>query len=310
MTYHVSERSFFMTIFSQTDCCSLLGIDVKTLRQWLKRSQMQFVAHPMDARRKCLSEEQVRQLASLHGRPVPFSARANPAPVTDQAQGDLSSLSPTGALLAQATQSGSPASIGEADLVQKLASLETKVATMHEQLTQLALQLLQERNVHYEQRLSTLEALLAQTLGTYPSLPGPSDRNIVDLPPAQQNVGRRLHSAEQRARSRVLPLIEYGAQGQYVVVCPKEGVLPFPVDSAEWFEWLATLVSFRFVGPAGRFTAYRHTSRGRRNRTWIAHRSVHGRNYKTVLGVTDHLKPPRAESSGGSCCSPTASWLT
>jgi hypothetical protein len=27
----------------------------------------------------------------------------------------------------------------------------------------------------------------------------------------------------------------------------------------------------------------------RRNRTWIAHRHIHGRNYKAVLGVTDHL---------------------
>jgi len=192
-------------------------------------------------------------------------------------------------LLAQATKSEPPASLREADLVQKLAALEAKVTTMHEQLTQLALQLLQERHLHYEQRLSTLEALLAQQLQTYPSLPGRSGMNIVDLPPAQQNTGRRLHPAEQRARSRVLPLIEYGAQGQYVAVCPKEGVLPFQVDSAEWFEWLATLVSFRFMGPGGRFTAYRNTSRGRRNRTWIAHRHIHGRNYKTVLGVTDHL---------------------
>lgn len=70
-----------MAIFSATDCCSLLGVDVKTLRQWLKQSQMQFVAHPVDARRKCLSEEQVCQLATLHNRPVPFPDRTNPAPV-------------------------------------------------------------------------------------------------------------------------------------------------------------------------------------------------------------------------------------
>jgi len=87
----------------------------------------------------------------------------------------------------------------------------------------------------------------------------------------------------------VLPLIEYGAQGQYVVVCPKEGVLSFQVDSAEWFEWLATLVSFRFVGPAGRFTAYRHTNHGRRTRTWVAHHYFHGRLSRAVLGVTEHL---------------------
>jgi hypothetical protein len=278
-----------MAIFSQTDCCSLLGIDVKTLRQWLKRSQMQFVAHPVDARRKCLSEEQVRQLATLHNRPVPFPDRVNPAPVPELAHGDRSSLPSPDVLLAQATQSGPPASLREADLVQKLVALEAKMTTIHEQLTQLALQFLQERNVHYEQRLSTLEALLAQQFQTSLALSGHGDLNTVELLPAQQNVGRRLHPAEQRARSRVLPLIEYGAQGQYVAVCPKEGVLSLQVDSTEWFDWLATLVSFRFVGPAGRFTAYRNTKHGRRNRTWIAHRHVHGRNYKTVLGVTDHL---------------------
>ncbi|HLZ55301.1 MAG TPA: hypothetical protein VKR06_00025 [Ktedonosporobacter sp.] len=263
-----------MAIFSVTDCCSMLGIDVKTLRQWLKRSQMQFVAHPVDARRKCLSEEQVRQLATLHNRPVPFPDRANPAPVPELAHG---------------TPSGLPASTSEVDLVQKLAALQAKVTTMHEQLTQLALQVLQERNAHYEQRLSTLEALLAQQLQVTLALPGYANRNTIELPPAQQNVGRRLHPAEQHARSRVLPLIEYGAQGQYLAVCPKEGVLPLQVDSTAWFDWLATLVSFRFVGPVGHFTAYRNTNHGRRNRTWIAHRHVHGRTYKTVLGVTDHL---------------------
>jgi hypothetical protein len=101
-------------------------------------------------------------------------------------------------------------------------------------------------------------------------------------------VTRRLHPAEQRTRSRVLPLIEYGAQG-HVAVCPKEGVLSLQVDSLEWFDWLATLVSFRFMAPTGRFTAYRHINCGRRVRTWIAHRYFHGRIYKTVLGVTDHL---------------------
>ncbi len=263
-----------MAIFSVTDCCSLLGVDVKTLRQWLKQSQMQFVAHPVDARRKCLSEGQVCQLATLHNRPVPFPDRTNPAPVREPDQ---------------TPQSGPPASLREADLIQKLATLEARVTTMHEQLTQLALQLLQEHNVRYEQRLSTLETLLAQQLQAALALPGYPDQKTIELPPAQQNVGRRLHPAEQRARSRVLPLIEYGAQGQYVAVCPKEGVLPLQVDSTEWFDWLATLVSFRFVGPVGHFTAYRNTKHGRRNRTWIAHRHIHGRGYKTVLGVTEHL---------------------
>lgn len=61
------------------------------------------------------------------------------------------------------------------------------------------------------------------------------------------------------------------------------------VDSAEWFGWLATLVSFRFAGPAGRFMAYRNANQGRRTLSWIAHRYFHGRRFKTALGVTDRL---------------------
>ena len=53
--------------------------------------------------------------------------------------------------------------------------------------------------------------------------------------------------------------IEYGAQGTYVIITSREGELHLVPDSAEWFEWLATISSFRFVGQQGRFTAYRDT---------------------------------------------------
>jgi len=94
---------------------------------------------------------------------------------------------------------------------------------------------------------------------------------------------------ELQARSRVIPLIEYGAQGHYVAVCPQEGMLSLAPESPEWFDWLASLTSFRFVGPQGRFTAYRDT------RGWVAHRSLHGRHYKHYLGVTDRLTVTRLE---------------
>jgi hypothetical protein len=51
--------------------------------------------------------------------------------------------------------------------------------------------------------------------------------------------------AEVRARSRVTALLEYGAHGQYVAVCPKLGVLSLTPDSPQWFDWLASLTSFR-----------------------------------------------------------------
>ena len=89
-----------------------------------------------------------------------------------------------------------------------------------------------------------------------------------------------------RARSRVIPLIEYGAQGTYVAMCPHEGELQLALDSLEWFDWLATLSSFHFVGQQERFTAYR---KGRTSRCWSVYRTIHQQDYKHYLGVTDHL---------------------
>jgi hypothetical protein len=60
-------------------------------------------------------------------------------------------------------------------------------------------------------------------------------------------------------------------------------------DSREWFEWLATLSSFRFVGKPRRFTAYRESDRRGPTRGWTAHRSHHHRRDIHWLGVTDRL---------------------
>ena len=51
-----------------TQVASMLSVDAKTLRQWLKHSHLQLHPHPTDARIKCLTIEQVQQLATLHGR--------------------------------------------------------------------------------------------------------------------------------------------------------------------------------------------------------------------------------------------------
>ena len=99
----------------------------------------------------------------------------------------------------------------------------------------------------------------------------------------------RLLPVELRARSRVTALIEYGAQGQYVAVCPKLGVLSLVPDSPQWFDWLASLTSFRFVGPAGRFSACRASKNGQHTRSWAARRCVHQHDFWHYLGVTDRL---------------------
>ena len=60
-------------------------------------------------------------------------------------------------------------------------------------------------------------------------------------------------------------------------------------DSRAWFDWLATLSSFRFVGSAGRFTAHRGYNHGQQTRFWSASRCVRRHTYKHYLGVTESL---------------------
>ena len=63
-----------------------------------------------------------------------------------------------------------------------------------------------------------------------------------------------LHPAEHLARSRRPPLIEYCASGLYVIISSHEGEVHLEPHSRAWFDWLATLSSFRFIGPVGRGT--------------------------------------------------------
>jgi hypothetical protein len=143
----------------------------------------------------------------------------------------------------------------------------------------------------YERRLSSLEALLSPSA---PLLPSKTEGvPVVDQQkePASQ---RSLLPAELQARARVLPRVEMGAAGSYVLICPREGELPFTTDSLEWFEWFCSLSSFRFIGQSGRFTAYREGQR-----SWRAYRTFHGQNYKQSLGTTDRLTIARLEEVAG-----------
>jgi hypothetical protein len=272
-----------MTHLPQLDCCTLLGIDPKTLRQWVRQAHLQFVAHPTDARLKCLTQQQVQQLAAQHGRPLPW-----PAPTPPGLPAPFSPLA-SQAPQPPSADSGSLGVNEVAPLAQQLARLERSVATIQEQMTALVLEVAHERQRSAEQRLSVLEALLQHLLGSAPLPPVVAQTSGVNFAEATAGPGRRLLPAEVRARSRVTPLIEYGAQGCYVLVCPREGTLSFAPDSPEWFDWLASLTSFRFVGQQGRFTAHRDTERGQRTRSWRAYRTIHQHAYKYYLGTTDHL---------------------
>jgi hypothetical protein len=271
-----------MTTIALTDCCTMLGIDPKTLRHWLHQAQMPLHVHPTDARIKCLTSEQVQQLAGVHARPLALPEALTPSPlVLSSPLSAEDAPTDTGLALVQR-----PHCHSETDLLKKLAHLETHVTTLQQQLAQLALELLQERTERYEQRLHTLEALIQPTEG--PEARPQALQTMGPQTQQEQVTGneRRPHPAELRARSRVLPLIEYGAAGTYVVICPQEGELVLTPDSPAWFDWLATLASFRFVGKQGRFTAYR---KGRMSRRWSAYRTIHQHDYQHYLGTTDHL---------------------
>jgi hypothetical protein len=251
----------FMTSLSFIECCHLLAVDPKTLRQWLAQAQMSLHAHPTDARIKCLTSEQIFVLAHLHDRVLQTSvpaALARPMPSETESQKPL------------------PAA-PDGDLNTRVAHMETQIATLQAQLTDLTLQLLREREQRTEQRLLALEAQLSSTREHL------SPRSALSMPtePATPSLARHA----PRQRTRLIPLIEYGARGQYVLICPREGEQHILPDSPEWFAWLATFNSFRFIGRQGRLSASRTKGRS----CWMAYRRIHGHCYAYGLGNTKRL---------------------
>ncbi|GHO60516.1 hypothetical protein [Ktedonobacter robiniae] len=262
-----------MTNLSFIECCHLLAVDPKTLRQWLVQAQMSLHTHPTDARIKCLTNEQVFVLANLHDRVLQTSVPATfacPAPSEAESQKPLLEAP-------------------DADLRVRLAQMEAQVATLQAQLTGLTLQLLREREQRTEQRLLALEAERT-CAGDHPLVPYSGTTSSV---PCQQATPALVcHSTEKR--NRLIPLIEYGARGRYVLISPEEGELAITPDSPEWFAWLASLSSFRFVGQKGRFSARRGYNR-RPNRSWYAQRGIHQKNYSKYIGVSEHITTERLE---------------
>jgi len=214
-----------MTSLSLAEGCRLLAIDPKTLRQWLVQAQMALHTDPMNAKIKCVTGEQVQTLAHLHGRvlkPETVVSAVGPGPMPSEAQSQVLPTVPP-----------------DTGLQAKLVQMEAQIATLQAQLTDLALQLLREREQRMEQLVLTLQA------------PSPLTRElasqVLSVPSQRAMPALVCHPTEQR--SRLIPLIEYGASGRYVLICPKEGELLITPDSPEWFAWLASLTSCAFCGP-------------------------------------------------------------
>lgn len=178
--------------------------------------------------------------------------------------------------------------VPDTDLRVRLAQMEAQVATLQAQLTDLTLQLLREREQRTEERLLALEAdrVLADPPSVLFSDASPTTSHQAVLPALV------CHLTEKR--QPLIPLIEYGARERYVLFSPEEGELAIAPDSPEWFTWLASLSSFRFVGKSGRFSARRGYNRGP-NRCWYAQRGIHQKNYSKYIEVSEHITVARLE---------------
>jgi hypothetical protein len=276
-----------MTIVSLTDCCRLLAIDAKTLRRWLSLAHISVQAHPLDARLKCVTWEQVQQVAATHRRILPESSeqhfQAEPSPLSTPPDGRSASV------LASMV---SDVSAHIMDLTQQLGSPQAHVATLQHQLSLLTEQLQKEQEWRTS-HVSTFkdrspESSQDESLESSQdeSLESSQDKSL-ESSQDKESAPASTHSAsiDRRKHPHVLPLVEYGTQGKYVVISPERGRLSFEPDSPEWFAWLSTLPSFRFVGQHGRFTAFRGYQCSP-STPWWAHRQIRNHSHKHRLGTT------------------------
>jgi transposase-like protein len=250
-----------MTLIALTDCCRKLSIDPKTFRRWVKQAQLSLQPHPTDGRSKGLCPEQLEQVATAHRRTlVPCQTQPPPQPAKSRPD--------------SARASAAEPALPENEL---LSGLLAQLSTVQEQLSRLSQQLEQQLSlsssgpVHPAAREEAAAVVSPPVVLPAASKEQQSVQEILPRPPAQ-----------------VLPLVEYGRDGHYVVICPKEGRLSFEPDSPEWFAWLESRSSFRFVGKEGRFTAHRESDR-LPNAVWRAHRKIRNHTYNQRLAHTPAL---------------------
>jgi hypothetical protein len=273
-----------MTLLPFADCCLWLGVDPKTFRLWLKAANLSCCVHPGDARLKCLTPSQLQHLADLHGRCLPHAL-----PGTGSELALCSSLPSSSSQAASAPGYEALIPSADADLRHQVTLLQAQVSALSEHVTELALALLREREAHWQERTTQLKTPLPSLMAQLPSVPQADAPALASRPPGA--VPSEVLAERAPAPSRALALIEYWAEGTYGIISPTEGVLALVPDSPAWFDWLATLPSFRFLGQQGRLSA----SRTKGRTSWMAYRRIHGQNYAYGLGQTVHLTIARLE---------------
>jgi len=239
-----------MTFVSVAQAARRLGIDAKTLHHWLVQAQIPLQSHPHDGRKKGVSEEHLQALARLHQRSLTLLEEEPPASVPDK------------------LPEGSAALLA---LPKQLAALQAQIAALQQQVADLTGLVTQH-----------------QPEPAIPLAPNVPSRTAKPLPKPTPPAPRSRPAAKApRKPVHVIPRVEYGPDGRYVVICPKQGVLPFEPETAEWFAWVAEQSSFRFVGKGGHFTAH-HWWRVPRG-AWRAHRHLRNHNYVLRLAPNHEL---------------------
>lgn len=255
-----------MKILALLEAASLLKVTPKSVGNWAKEAGMTLHPHPTDARSKCLTLEQVEQLANLHGRILHLDLLGT-LPLIETNDFDERSTENTTQVFLQE----------EAELRRSLFQLEKTVENQQWQIAQLALILLQEPIQRTQQQQEMLKDLIKMG----------GKENLLENPILTE---RPMHPAELRARAYEIPQVIYSKDSDtYFIIRPGEGNFSIPPDTLEWFDWLATLSSFRFVGKEGRFTASRVQAKKNKTRSWTAQRTVNKKNTRKYLGLTEKL---------------------
>jgi hypothetical protein len=237
-----------MTVVSVVEAAHRLGIDAKTLRRWLADAQLPLHSHPHDGRKKGVHGEHLQLLAHLHQRSLAPLPEVPPAPHPDEA------LALPAVLLA---------------LPERLDALQAQITALQQQVADLT-SLLQQQT-HSPVSSAQLQPSRGSQRSSKPAAPR-------SRPAATKTPRKPVH---------VIPRVEYGDEGRYVVICPKQGVLPFEPDTLQWFAWVAEQSSFRFVGKQGHFSAH-HEWRVPKG-AWRAHRHLRNRVYIQRLAPTQDL---------------------
>lgn len=153
---------------------------------------------------------------------------------------------------------------------------------------------LQAQIAALQQQVAALTHLLPQQACQSVSPPSPTQQTkTTRRPPKPTSSAPRSRPIPSpaaklpRKPAYVLPRVEYGPDGRYVVICPKQGLLAWEPDSPAWFAWVAKQSSFRFVGKGGHFTAH-HEWRVPRG-AWRAHRHIRNHGYSLRLAPSQEL---------------------